>query len=76
MRPSTSEWLAYALAGATIAALVTATSLCLWALAGWPGSPWGFLLAANTVILFTWMVATIQELNRKLVRVRRQGAGR
>ena len=71
-----SEWLAYALAGATVVALVTTTSLCLWALAGWPGSPWGFLLAANTIILFTWMVATIQELGRNLVRVRRQGAGR
>ena len=71
-----SEWLAYALAGATVAALATIASLCLWALAGWPGSPWGFLLAANTIILFTWMVATIQELNRNLVRVRRQGAGR
>lgn len=71
-----SEWLAYALAGATVVALVTTTSLCLWALAGWPGSPWGFLLAANTIILFSWMVVTIQELDRRLVRVRRQGAGR
>lgn len=64
------EWLAYALAGAVVVALVTIASLCLWALAGWPGSPWGFLLAANTIILFTWMVATIQELDRKLMRVR------